>query len=205
MQSISLIEKYFELTEEQKEKLVDFAKMLFLWNTRINVISRKDIDNLWQNHILHSLAIAKYIDFTDKSIIDVGTGGGLPGIPLAIIFPKANFLLIDSIGKKITIVEDIAQKLNLKNVEVKKARSTEVKQKFNFVVARAVASFQKFYPDVKHLIEKTPNHINGIIYLKGEDFEAEFDMFGGRVFVKPILAYFNEPYFQNKNIIHVKM
>ena len=205
MNSINLIEKYFDLTEEQKEKLVEFAKLLFLWNTRINVISRKDIDNLWQNHILHSMSIAKYIDFSGKSVVDVGTGGGLPGIPLAIMFPKANFLLIDSIGKKITIVEDIAKKLELKNVEVQKARSTEIKQKFNFVVARAVASFPKFYPDVKHLIEKTPDNSNGIIYLKGEDFEAEFDMFGGRVFVKPILAYFTEQYFQNKNIIHVKI
>jgi 16S rRNA (guanine527-N7)-methyltransferase len=205
MQSINLVEKYFNLTQDQKEKFIEFAKLLFLWNTRINVISRKDIDNLWQNHILHSLAIAKYIDFSEKSVIDVGTGGGLPGIPLAIMFPTANFLLIDSIGKKITIVEDIVQKLELSNVQFQKARSTEINQKFNFVVARAVASFQKFYPDVKHLIEKTSDNSNGIIYLKGEDFEAEFDMFGGRVFVKPILAYYTEPYFQNKNIIHVKI
>lgn len=205
MDDISIVKKYFDLSQEQEQLLTKFVEIIANWNTKINLISRKDIDNIWQNHILHSLSIAKYIDLSNKKVIDVGTGGGFPGIPLAIMFPSANFTLIDSVGKKVMVVNDVVENLKLTNVKVFKARSTEIKDKFDFIVARAVASFDVFYKETKHLVKKTNDLSGGIIYLKGEDFEKEFDMFGGKVVVTPIIAYYSELYFENKNIIHIKM
>lgn len=173
------ISKYFKNLKQ--EQLIQFSKLKELyteWNDRLNLISRKDLPNLYINHILHSLSIAKFINFKPNTrIIDVGTGGGFPGIPLAIMFPEVNFCLIDSIGKKINAVKEIANALELKNVETKNIRSEDFhpKEKFDFIISRAVASVDTFYRWTKHLVSKDAfNDLpNGILYLKGNNFEEE--------------------------------
>ncbi len=200
------IEKYFYLTENQKEQLKTFSEIFKEWNSKINLVSRKDIEFLCVNHILHSLSISKYVDFDDTKVVDVGTGGGFPGIPLAILNPKADFLLVDSIKKKISCVKDIIEKLNLKNVKAEAKRSTEIKGKFDFVVARAVTNFAKFYTDVKHLIKGgiVTNQTNGIIYLKGGEFNKEISEFKKKIHIIKISEFFDEQYFETKKIIHYK-
>ena len=198
------LEKYFNLTENQKELFTKF-KDVFLWyNQRINLISRKDAEHLCVRHILHSLSIAKFIDFKSAKIVDVGTGGGLPGIPLAIMFPEAEFFLIDSIGKKISAVNDIIDKLELKNVVAQQKRSPEIKQKFDYVVARAVTNFPKFYQNVKHLVRRgqAGNRKNGIIYLKGGDFSEEIQHYKSNIKIVEIDDFFWEDFFISKKIIH---
>ena len=176
------------------------------WNGKINLISRKDIDSLYEKHILYSLAIAKIISFRAGSrILDVGTGGGFPGIPLAILFPTSQFILIDSIGKKIRVVQAVAEELNLKNVTAIHTRVEEVKEEFDFVISRAVTAFPAFVGLVKKNISRKPlNSLpNGIIYLKGGDFETEIKDFKRSIEISEIAKFFEEPFFETKKILYL--
>ncbi len=202
-----IIKNYFP--EINSEQLSQFAKLIPLykeWNEKINVISRKDIDNLTINHILHSLAIAKLISFKPGTkILDVGTGGGFPGIPLAIMFPDCKFHLIDSIGKKITVVTSVAHEIGLQNLTAEKLRAEDVEGRFNFVVSRAVTALPEFYNWVGgKILPKSQNSLkNGIIYLKGGDVESETVIFGDRCKIYNISNYFEEAFFETKKIIHI--
>lgn len=205
----NIIEKYFpHLTDEQKEKFAALPALYEDWNSKINVISRKDIEQIEERHILHSLAIAKYTSFADGTkIIDVGTGGGFPGIPLAIMFPNVDFMLIDSIGKKIKVVEGVAQALGLTNVKTAQTRSEQVKDKFDFIVSRAVTAFPDFVKMTRHLVGKDSKNAcaNGIIYLKGGDFEGEIARFGDSAITIDLTKYFEEEFFETKKIIHLAL
>lgn len=207
--NMELIQQYFpELSNEQ---LALFAKMEKLYpelNEKVNVVSRKDIDELNIRHILHSLAITKYIKFVPgTSIIDVGTGGGFPGIPLAIYYSECQFLLIDSIGKKIKVVQTIIDELGLKNVNAQQIRSEEVKDKYDFVVSRAVTAFPKFVSLTRHLVsDKDINSVsNGILYLKGGDFDEETRPFKKNISIVELSGYFKEDFFDTKKLIHLTL
>lgn len=206
MEDITLIEKYFELNENQKQQFALLGELYPEWNSKINVISRKDIEHLYTNHILHSLAIAVVADFVDNTdIIDIGTGGGFPGIPLAILFPKVNFYLVDSIGKKITVVKEIASALNLKNVKAEQIRAENTDKKFDFVVSRAVTAFPKFVGFTKKMFKKENKNelANGILYLKGGDFYGEIAQYKQKVMVKDISDMFEEEFYLTKKIIYL--
>ena len=191
------------------EQILRFEKMDSLyrdWNEKINLISRKDIDSLYEKHILHSLAIAKIIDFrSGTKILDVGTGGGFPGIPLAILFPMSQFVLIDSIGKKIKVVQAIAQDLELKNVTAIHGRVEDITQEFDFVISRAVTSFPEFVEMVKkNVSRKALNALpNGIIYLKGGDIEEEIKKYKRNIEVTQIANFFNESFFETKKVLYL--
>jgi 16S rRNA (guanine527-N7)-methyltransferase len=206
---MGVIENYFpELSEEQICLYAKLEELYPEWNERINVISRKDISELGIRHILHSLAIAKYIHFVPGTkIIDVGTGGGFPGIPLAIFFPECKFHLVDSIGKKIKVVNTIAETLGLKNVTAQQERSEKINQKYDFVVSRAVTAFPRFVSLTKHLIsDQNKNAItNGILYLKGGDFEDEIKPFAKRASVVSLTQYFNDDFYETKKLIHLSV
>ena len=203
---IEIVEKYFPLTQEQKRLLTLYVDLLLDWNRKINLISRQDEQNVWVRHILHSLAIAKAVDLNGAKVIDVGTGGGLPGIPLAIMFEQGQFTLIDSIGKKIAAVQDIIRQLNLANVTAFQANSKQVKDKFDFVTARAVSDFRKFYKLTRHLLRKGERFDlpNGILYLKGGDFSQEIAIFGDRITVFDLSQWFDLPFFETKKLIHLR-
>ncbi|MCW3786363.1 16S rRNA (guanine(527)-N(7))-methyltransferase RsmG [Plebeiibacterium sediminum] len=204
---MGLIKKYFPDLSEEKIQLYQKLEELYPeWNEKINVISRKDISELGIRHIIHSLGIAKFINFTPGTkIIDVGTGGGFPGIPLAIYFPECQFHLVDSIGKKIKVVQTIAEELGLKNVTAQQERSEKIKSKYDFVVSRAVTAFPRFVSLTRHLIsDKNNNAIsNGILYLKGGDFMEEVKPFKNRVTVTPLTDFFEEEFFETKKLIHL--
>ena len=200
------LEKHFsKLSSDQLKKFNSLIELYRFWNSKVNLISRKDIDNLYVNHILHSLSIAKihkFIDGTD--VLDVGTGGGLPGIPLAILFPKVNFTLLDSISKKIKVVEDIRKKLNISNVITINDRAENHYLKYDFVISRAVSKMDRFYPLVKNNIKsKSINRMpNGIISLKGGDLESELKQFNNfKVF--ELSKFFSDDFFQNKKIVYI--
>lgn len=201
------ISQYFpELGSKQLEQFAMLERLYPEWNEKINVISRKDIDNLMERHILHSLAIAKVVNFKSKSsVMDVGTGGGFPGIPLAIFFPNVQFYLIDSIGKKITVVNEIIQTLGLTNVVAEQKRVESVKDKFDFIISRAVTAFPQFYAITnKNISDENRNTIpNGIIYLKGGDFDDEIAPYRERVKVFNISELFEGEFFETKKIIHL--
>ncbi len=203
---IEIIEKYFTLTQKQKRLLTQYVQLLLDWNRKINLISRQDEQNVWVHHILHSLSIAKAANLNGAKVIDVGTGGGLPGIPLTIMFEQAQFTLIDSIGKKIAAVQDIIRQLDLPNVRAFQAHSKQVKDKFDFVTARAVADFRKFYKLTRHLLRKGEqfDQPNGILYLKGGDFSQEIAIFGQRVKVFDLSQWFDLPFFETKKLIYLK-
>lgn len=206
MQSVFL--KYFpEISEEKHNRLLKFQELITEWNNSINLVSKKDIENLDVHHILHALAIAKFTNFSkDSKILDIGTGGGFPGIPLAIMFPEVQFTLIDSIGKKIMVVNDIVQKLGLTNVNARQIRAEELKEKFDFVVSRGVSSFDKFmrFIEGKFSNEEKNALPNGLIYLKGGDVEselAELKMHHADVF--EIQNYFEEEFFETKKVVYI--
>lgn len=202
-----MINEYFpNLSDNQKEQIDALFDLYKEWNSKINVISRKDIDNLYLHHVLHSMAIAKYLTFKPgTTILDVGTGGGFPGIPLAILFPESNFLLLDSIGKKVKVAEEVAKAIRLNNVEVVHSRVENEKRKFHFVVSRAVMPL----PDLikvsqKNISDEQINSIpNGLICLKGGDLMSEIAPFKRIAEVVSLSKYFSEPFFETKKLIYV--
>jgi 16S rRNA (guanine527-N7)-methyltransferase len=198
---------YFpSLSGKQKEQLSELQRIYTMWNSMINVISRKDMDNFMIHHVLHSLAIAKIINFAPQTrILDVGTGGGFPGIPLAIMFPDAGFSLLDSIEKKIKVVASVAEELQLKNVSTLRKRVEEENGKYHFIISRAVTQFTEFASITSKNIDKTDfNSLrNGILYLKGGDLSVEADMFKERLTVWSIKDFFCEPFFETKKILHL--
>lgn len=201
------IESNFKsLTELQVKQFDALFDLYSDWNDKINVISRKDIDNLYLHHVLHSLAIAKYVTFVEgTTIIDVGTGGGFPGIPLAIFFPDVKFLLLDSIGKKVRVVGEIAKSIGLDNVEVIHSRIENEKRKFHFVVSRAVMSLPELIKLTrKNILREQINSIpNGVICLKGGDLTSETEAFKNIADIVSLSEYFTEPFFQTKKLVYV--
>jgi 16S rRNA (guanine527-N7)-methyltransferase len=204
---MNIIQKYFpELTDKQRKLFSQLKPLYSEWNSKINVISRKNIDHLYEKHVLHSLGIAKIIQFVPgTSILDVGTGGGFPGIPLAIMFPDSQFHLIDSVGKKIKVVEAIVDELELRNVTFEKIRAEDINETFDFIVSRAVTSLPVFYAWVKNNISNQSNNKikNGIIYLKGGEFQTELKDFKNRAKIYPISSCFEEPFFETKKIVYM--
>lgn len=209
MNDSTIIEKYFpRLTDKQKQQFAQLGDLYTTWNSQINVISRADIDNLYEKHILHSLAIAKVVDFKDfTEILDVGTGGGFPGIPLAILYPNCQFLLVDSIGKKIKVVNEIAMALGLENLKAEQMRAELVEGEFDFVVSRAVTRLLPFYGWVKGKINinNYNKYKNGILYLKGGDLKEELKELGKKNRVFEISEYFEEEFFETKMVVHIAM
>ena len=203
-----LIETYFPgLTDSQKKQFAQLQSLYEEWNAQINVVSRKEINLLYERHVLHSLGIAKVIQFKPHTkILDVGTGGGFPGIPLAILFPECSFHLIDSIGKKIKVVKAVADALNLKNIYAEQIRAEDVKDKFDFIVSRAVTAFPEFYFWVKNKIKVTGQNTlpNGILYLKGGDLSEELKDFKSKIKEFPLSAYFKGEFFETKKMIYYK-
>ena len=201
------ISDYFKLTDRQAQQFAALDALYRDWNSKINVISRKDIDNLYEHHVLHSLAIAKLLPFQPGStIMDVGTGGGFPGIPLAILFPDCQFLLIDSIGKKIKVASEVAQALGLTNVVCKQERAEEEKQKFDFVVSRAVMPLPDLVKLVrKNISNKQRNAVpNGLVVLKGGDLNEELKPFK-EVEVTPCSQWFKGEWFDTKQVIYLPL
>lgn len=199
--------KYFpELTAQQREKYSQLGYIYNIWNSRINVISRKDMDNFCLHHVLHSLSIAKVISFLPgTTILDVGTGGGFPGIPLAIMFPDSQFTLLDSIGKKIKVVTEVGVELDLKNIKPLRIRAEQESGKYDFIISRAVSDFSSFaILTRKNISEKSENSLrNGILYLKGGDLEGELTSFRNGVKVWEIKDFFSESFFKTKKIIYL--
>ncbi|MCU0378460.1 MAG: 16S rRNA (guanine(527)-N(7))-methyltransferase RsmG [Bacteroidales bacterium] len=200
-------DKYFpSLTDEQRRRLSMLPELYALWNNKVNVISRKDIGNFETHHLLHSLAIARFTGFiTGTKVIDVGTGGGLPGIPLAIIFPHVQFTLIDSIAKKILVVKEITDALGIQNVTAVAARSENFRGQFDFIVSRAVTEMSSFISLTHHLISPLSfNSLqNGYIFLKGGNLADELRQFSAEATVREIRDWFDEPYFETKKIIYL--
>lgn len=206
---MSVIEKYFtELTSKQKEQFDALFDLYAHWNAKINVISRKDIDNLYLHHVLHSLAIAKYIQFVPgATVMDVGTGGGFPGIPLAIFFPEVRFLLLDSIGKKVRVAQEVAQAIGLQNVDFIHSRMEDEKRKFDFVVSRAVMTLPELVKLIrKNISPKQKNALpNGLICLKGGDLSLEIKPFEKSAEEYPLTNYFEEEFFETKKLVYVPL
>ena len=198
---------YFpSLSGKQREQFSELQKIYSMWNSMINVISRKDMDNFIVHHVLHSLSIAKIVSFAPLTrILDVGTGGGFPGIPLAILFPETEFFLLDSIEKKIKVVSAVAEELQLKNVRPLRKRVEEEKGKYHFIISRAVTEFSGFVNMAsKNIDPREFNSLrNGILYLKGGDLSAEREIFGERLTVWSIRDFFMEPFFDTKKILHL--
>ena len=203
-----IVFKYFpELTEEQKEQFYQLEELYKDWNQKINVVSRKDIDELYVRHVLHSLGIAKIIQFKPGAhILDVGTGGGFPGIPLAILFPETHFTLVDAIGKKVKVVQEVIEGLELKNVTAIHSRVEELDQQFDFIVSRAVAAMPTFVHWVKGRIKKKSVHSlkNGILYLKGGDLEEELKNYKTAELFE-LADFFKEEFFETKRLVYLPM
>lgn len=206
---MELIKKYFpDLTAIQLEKLTQMEELYQFWNARVNVISRQDIDTLYERHILHSLGIAKVIQFkAGTTILDVGTGGGFPGIPLAILFPDSQFHLVDSIGKKIRVVQEIAQSLQLTNVKAEQVRAEKLEDSYEFVVSRAVTRLAPFAAWVRKNISRNSFHQlgNGILYLKGGDLKEELSELNLKTRVYELSDYFKEEFFETKKVVYVPL
>jgi 16S rRNA (guanine527-N7)-methyltransferase len=206
---IQIILKYFpEINQTQRIQFEKLFELYRFWNEQINVISRKDFDLLYERHVLHSLGIAKVMRFkTGTEVLDVGTGGGFPGIPLAILFPEANFTLVDSIGKKIKVVTEVAAGIELKNVKAFHKRAEELDKKFHFVVSRAVTEFPVFHSWVKNkFFKENFNDLpNGILYLKGGDLKEEFGRFYNQAKFFELKDFFSEEFFETKKVVYFKM
>ena len=202
---VELIEKYFpNLSEKQKNQFAQLEKLYAEWNEKINVISRKDMDSLYEKHILHSLGIAKVMEFQPGTkVLDIGTGGGFPGIPLAILFPEVQFTLVDSIGKKITVVKEVSAGIGLENVTAIHARAEELKEKFHFVVSRAVTQMPVFLTWLKGKFEKQSfnKKPNGVLYLKGGDLTEE--LAGLKTEIFPLQNYFESEFFETKKVVYL--
>ena len=208
LQILERIAHYFpELSKQQYQQFEQLEELYKTWNAQINVISRKDIDALYEKHVLHALGIAKVQSFkSGAKVLDVGTGGGFPGIPLAILFPKVKFYLIDSIGKKIKVVQAVADALNLNNVEARHQRAQEFKQPVDFVVSRAVTRMEDFVPWVKKNIKNKGTHRlgNGILYLKGGDLSEELAPFP-KAEQYELTQYFEETFFETKKVVYLPL
>lgn len=209
MNSVSLLLKYFpNLSELQISQFSQLLDLYTHWNAQINVISRKDLDHFYERHVLHALAIGKVIQFTPGTqILDVGTGGGFPGIPLAILFPECNFTLVDSIGKKIKVVNEVASALELTNLQAHHDRAENIPGTFDFVVSRAVTAMPAFIPWIKDKFKKEQKNEfpNGILYLKGGDLTEEMASVQQSVTYFPISDLFQEDFFETKQVVYVKM
>lgn len=209
MHTVQTIVNYFpNLTEQQKNQFAKLDPLYREWNEKINVISRKDVDNLYINHVLHSLGIAKVNTFKPGAdVLDVGTGGGFPGIPLAILFPETNFHLVDSIGKKITVVKAVADGLGLKNVTGEQIRAEQIKGEYDFIVSRAVTRLKEFYGWIHRKVKAKSIHDmdNGILYLKGGDLEEELAEIKSIHQVFELSNYFKEDFFETKKVVFVPL
>ena len=201
--------KYFpELTATQREQMAQLEVLYPEWNAKINVISRKDIDNLEVNHILHSLGLVKFVKFTPGTrVMDLGTGGGFPAIPLAIYYPEVTFHLVDRIGKKLRVAQDIAERIGLQNVTFQHGDVKEVKGKFVFVVSRAVMDLGDMVPLVRRLIDNEDRNAvpNGLLCLKGGDLTAEVARFKNQVLIDELSSYFKEEFFKTKKILYLPL
>jgi len=203
-----ILEYFPTITERQKEQFAALLPLYRDWNAQINVISRKDMDNFYEHHVLHSLAIAKVQPFKPMAeILDVGTGGGFPGIPLAILFPDTRFHLIDSVGKKIKVVSDVADRLQLANVRTEQIRAEQLRGSYDFIVSRAVTDLSQFTQWVRGRVSKIQYHglRNGILYLKGGDLDAELAPFKKKARTWDISDFFHEDYFLTKKVIHLPL
>lgn len=202
-----LILSYFpNLSKTQINQFERLQALYEDWNSKINVISRKDMDQFYVHHVLHSLGIAKVMAFQPGTkVLDIGTGGGFPGIPLAILFPETHFHLVDSIGKKISVVKDVAKQLKLSNVEAQQARAEELVRKYDFVISRAVTQMVNFYPWVKNKIKKEDinEFQNGILYLKGGDVDEEMEALDKSYVVYHLSDYFKEDFFETKKVVYM--
>jgi 16S rRNA (guanine527-N7)-methyltransferase len=205
--AMDLIRKYFpDLLPEQYEKFSQLESLYLEWNSRINVISRKDMENFYEHHVLHSLGIAKVLQFRPGAyVLDVGTGGGFPGIPLAIMFPETNFVLVDSIGKKIKVVNEVTRSAGITNVKTNHCRAEDVKEKFDFVVSRAVTTLPEFMKWVANSLKEESHHSihNGILYLKGGELEVELALLKKKYQVFELSDYFEEAFFETKKVVHI--
>lgn len=204
-----LIFGYFpDLTEQQREQFTRLKSLYEDWNAKINVISRKDTDAFYERHVLHSLGIAKVMLFEPEArVLDIGTGGGFPGIPLAILFPETQFHLVDSIGKKIKVVTEVAEALGLKNVRATHARAEDIQEQFDFIVSRAVTAMPAFLPWTKGKFLRRKLHTlpNGILYLKGGDLSEELATVKQPYTIHPLNTFFPEEFFETKAVVYVKM
>jgi 16S rRNA (guanine527-N7)-methyltransferase len=209
LERADIIFSYFPgLTENQRQQFIKLYSLYSEWNEKINVISRKDIENLYINHVLHSLGIAKVTDFKPGAqILDVGTGGGFPGIPLAILFPETKFHLVDSIGKKITVVKNVADGIGLKNLTTEQIRAEQVKGEYDFIVSRAVTRLKEFYGWINKKAKKKSAHelYNGILYLKGGDLEEELNELKRPFRTYDLSDYFKEEFFETKKVVYVPL
>lgn len=203
---MEIIHKYFKnLSEKQIEQFAKLQELYQDWNLKINVVSRKDIDELYLRHVLHSLGIAKVMQFNSGAkVMDVGTGGGFPGIPLAILFPETQFHLVDSIGKKIKVVNEVVAGLGLENVKTSHCRVEEIRDTYDFIVSRAVAQMETFVRWTKGKISKKQNHNlkNGILYLKGGDLTEELQKYTSAI-IYDLSNYFEEDFFETKKVVHL--
>jgi 16S rRNA (guanine527-N7)-methyltransferase len=203
------IKKYFkQLSENQINQLSVMLRLYPEWNARVNVISRKDIDNLEVNHILHSLAIARFVQFSPGTrVIDLGTGGGFPAIPLAMMFPETHFHLVDRIGKKLRVAEDVARQAGIANVTLQHGDIKEVKGTFDFVVSRAVMPLPDMVPLVRRLVDRQQRNAipNGLICLKGGDLDDELRPYAKQVLIEDLATYFDEPFFTTKKLVFLPL
>lgn len=202
------IKKYFtDLNPKQEEQFGKLNELYSFWNEQINVISRKDMEEFYTRHVLHSLGIAKIMSFkAGADVLDIGTGGGFPGIPLAILFPETNFHLVDSIGKKIKVVSEVANALGLKNVRATHARAEQIKEQYDFIVSRAVTAMPAFLPWTKEKFKTKSIHDlpNGILYLKGGDLKEEFATVKKFYKIHPLKELFSEDFFETKAVVYVR-